>query len=70
MPPCPEGEARYQARQTVVVEGVVQATWEVRCYPPTHLIATYVLAGALVGEDENGGFPDPVVIPVRCCGGR
>jgi hypothetical protein len=59
---------RYQARANVNVSGEVIPVWEVRDLPNTHEVATYVLAGLLVGEDENGNFPDPVVIPIKCCG--
>lgn len=64
---CAEGTARYQARANVMVANELQQIWTVKCYPPTHEVATLILAGLLVGEDD-GGFPDPVVIPVLCCG--
>lgn len=59
---------RYQARANVNVSGEVIAVWEVRDLPNTHEVASYVMAGLLVGEDEDGNFPEPVVIPVKCCG--
>lgn len=66
---CPEGQARYQSTANIQVDNQLMVVWEVRCLPPTHEVATLILAGKLVGE-VNGTFPDPVVIPVRCCGNR
>ena len=61
---------RYQARANVNVSGEVMVVWEVRDLPNSHEVASYVMAGLLVGEDEFGNFPEPVVIPVKCCGVR
>lgn len=60
---------RYQARANISVAGDLMVVWEVRDLPNTHEVAELVLAGLLVGENAEGGFPDPVVIPRKCCGG-
>ncbi len=67
---CPEGQARYQAAANIMVENKLLAVWEVRCFAPTHEVATLILAGKLVGEGPDGTFPAPEVIPVLCCGQR
>lgn len=64
---CPEGQARYQARAYVSVAGSTMAAWEARCLAPTAEVAQLLDAQFLVPE-VDGAFPDPVVVPKRCCG--
>lgn len=67
MDDCEPGLARYQSTANIQVDNQLMVVWEVRCLPPSHEVATLVMAGKLVGE-VDGTFPRPVVIPVRCCG--
>lgn len=67
---CPEGQAPYQARANIQVMNELMVVWEVRCLPPTHEVASLILAGKIVGQSEDGSFPDPQVIPIACCGRR
>lgn len=59
---------RYQARQNVVVNGESMAVWTVKTLPATAEVSVLVAAGALVEENDQGEFPDPVAAPYRCCG--
>ena len=58
----------YQARANISVAGELMVVWEVRDLPNTAEVAEYVMAGLLVGQDSAGNFPDPVVVPRKCCG--
>jgi hypothetical protein len=64
---CPDGEQRYQARAYVSVANRTMNVWEARCLKPTLEVAHLIEAKMLVAE-VDGAFPDPVVVPTRCCG--